>query len=383
MSAGHWKPGAHRSRVAHHHQGLWSPRRQARHREDHRLAVCERPRILDLRTLGKAHGLHGELYLNPVPRRRVLAPRRAFLPGPSRHSSGDGHRAADACVARRVGGTDLRPLVLLDLATTRGGDTLQGRELLATVKLSTRFPIHVRRPPRPARRDCQRPSLHTGQRRRADAVARAARDRFTVGTSVLVPLVDELADLDDEAGIVRVVDGLLDEPATLGHALRRLHALSGDLRLVPGAGPHPQCRAAWRSLPVNQLPDHTPLSHLQVDDTPYGGGAGIVMRIDVVCSALEATFGQPAGSVRETRRVVELMAKDPAQRRTRRGTRPAGPRPPLRPLRRHRRRVLNVISDRISIGHTFCAAARSPRWRFSTPSPAAPRRRQQPRERAQ
>ena len=40
--------------------------------------------------------------------------------------------------------------------------------------------------------------------------------------------------------------------------------------------------------------DHTPLSHLQVDDTPYGGGAGMVLRIDVVCAALEAVFGGDA-----------------------------------------------------------------------------------------
>ena len=55
--------------------------------------------------------------------------------------------------------------------------------------------------------------------------------------------------------------------------------------------------------------DHTPLGHLQVDDTPYGGGAGMVLRIDVVCAALEATFGVAAPRVREERRVVELTPK--------------------------------------------------------------------------
>jgi tRNA (guanine37-N1)-methyltransferase len=55
--------------------------------------------------------------------------------------------------------------------------------------------------------------------------------------------------------------------------------------------------------------DHTPLSHLQVDDTPYGGGAGMVLRIDVVCAALEAVFAVGAGDVRESRRVVELTPK--------------------------------------------------------------------------
>jgi tRNA (guanine37-N1)-methyltransferase len=55
--------------------------------------------------------------------------------------------------------------------------------------------------------------------------------------------------------------------------------------------------------------DHTPLGHLQVDDTPYGGGAGMVLRIDVVCAALEAAFGGDAALVREGRRVVELTPK--------------------------------------------------------------------------
>ena len=55
--------------------------------------------------------------------------------------------------------------------------------------------------------------------------------------------------------------------------------------------------------------DHTPLSHLQVDDTPYGGGAGMVLRIDVVCAALEAVFDGDAAGVRDSRRVVELTPK--------------------------------------------------------------------------
>jgi tRNA (guanine37-N1)-methyltransferase len=55
--------------------------------------------------------------------------------------------------------------------------------------------------------------------------------------------------------------------------------------------------------------DHTPLSHLQVDDTPFGGGAGMVLRIDVVCAAFEAAFGEDAERVQDTRRVVELTPK--------------------------------------------------------------------------
>jgi tRNA (guanine37-N1)-methyltransferase len=35
----------------------------------------------------------------------------------------------------------------------------------------------------------------------------------------------------------------------------------------------------------------TPLSARQVDDTPYGGGAGMVLRVDVVAAAFEAVYG--------------------------------------------------------------------------------------------
>lgn len=37
--------------------------------------------------------------------------------------------------------------------------------------------------------------------------------------------------------------------------------------------------------------DTTPLRAGQVDDTPYGGGAGMVLRVDVVAAALEAVYG--------------------------------------------------------------------------------------------
>jgi tRNA (guanine37-N1)-methyltransferase len=37
--------------------------------------------------------------------------------------------------------------------------------------------------------------------------------------------------------------------------------------------------------------DYTPLANSQVDDEPYGGGAGMVLRVDVVAAALEAAYG--------------------------------------------------------------------------------------------
>jgi tRNA (guanine37-N1)-methyltransferase len=41
--------------------------------------------------------------------------------------------------------------------------------------------------------------------------------------------------------------------------------------------------------------DYTPLTGGQVDDEPYGGGAGMVLRVDVVCAALEAVYGDVEG----------------------------------------------------------------------------------------
>jgi tRNA (guanine37-N1)-methyltransferase len=52
--------------------------------------------------------------------------------------------------------------------------------------------------------------------------------------------------------------------------------------------------------------DHTPLSAGQVDDTPFGGGAGMVLRVDVVEAALRARYGVDPVTLRERRRVIAL-----------------------------------------------------------------------------
>jgi tRNA (guanine37-N1)-methyltransferase len=51
----------------------------------------------------------------------------------------------------------------------------------------------------------------------------------------------------------------------------------------------------------------TPLRAGQVDDTPYGGGAGMVLRVDVVEAALEARYGE-VPSPPTSRRIVALAA---------------------------------------------------------------------------
>jgi tRNA (guanine37-N1)-methyltransferase len=56
---------------------------------------------------------------------------------------------------------------------------------------------------------------------------------------------------------------------------------------------------------------HTPLSGGQVDDTPFGGGAGMVLRVDVVEAALRARYGSDPVELRGQRRV---LAMDPSGR---------------------------------------------------------------------
>jgi tRNA (guanine37-N1)-methyltransferase len=67
--------------------------------------------------------------------------------------------------------------------------------------------------------------------------------------------------------------------------------------------------------------DSTPLRAGQVDDEPYGGGAGMVLRVDVVAAALEAAYGgEPSGPVialtpkgrQLTQPVVEELSALPA-----------------------------------------------------------------------
>ena len=52
----------------------------------------------------------------------------------------------------------------------------------------------------------------------------------------------------------------------------------------------------------------TPLGSGQVDDTPYGGGAGMVIRVDVVEAALRDCYGADPTADRPGRRVIALAA---------------------------------------------------------------------------
>jgi len=67
--------------------------------------------------------------------------------------------------------------------------------------------------------------------------------------------------------------------------------------------------------------DTTPLRAGQVDDEPYGGGAGMLLRVDVVAAALEAAYGgspehrvvalTPQGRQLDQALVEELAGEEP------------------------------------------------------------------------
>ena len=52
--------------------------------------------------------------------------------------------------------------------------------------------------------------------------------------------------------------------------------------------------------------EHSPLKHRQVDDTPAGGGAGMVLRVDAVVAAIEGHYEAALDQVRTDRRIVVL-----------------------------------------------------------------------------
>jgi tRNA (guanine37-N1)-methyltransferase len=55
--------------------------------------------------------------------------------------------------------------------------------------------------------------------------------------------------------------------------------------------------------------DYTPLAAGQVDDSPYGGGPGMVLRVDVVAAALEGVYGVGAAQVCTQRPVIVMSPR--------------------------------------------------------------------------
>lgn len=63
---------------------------------------------------------------------------------------------------------------------------------------------------------------------------------------------------------------------------------------------------AGHSLDTVDMRETTPIANNRVDDTPYGGGAGMVIRVDVVAEALQGRYGKDPVEVKQDRRVIVL-----------------------------------------------------------------------------
>ena len=66
--------------------------------------------------------------------------------------------------------------------------------------------------------------------------------------------------------------------------------------------------ALGHELSCVDLRESSPLTGGRVDDTPYGGGAGMVIRVDVVEAALRGLYGDDPATRPSRRRVIALAA---------------------------------------------------------------------------
>ena len=66
--------------------------------------------------------------------------------------------------------------------------------------------------------------------------------------------------------------------------------------------------AGTLGIKVHSIREYGRPPHHEVDDTPYGGGPGMVTRVDVVADAMEGVFGVPAHEVRSSNDVYVLAA---------------------------------------------------------------------------
>ena len=191
-------------------------------------------------------------------------------------------------VSRRKGSDD-SPILALKGVTTREAAVALGGELLLVTESNSpleegewlaadlvgcRDRGHRHRGARDRVAVLRRPG---GQRRLADPADRRRRDRGRHRRP-------------HGRGRLR-----LPGPRAAGREDRRLHAVPGLARLVPRPAPRGQ-RARARPLArrASTCAPPRPLQDGRVDDTPYGGGAGMVIRVDVVEAALEARWGADA-----------------------------------------------------------------------------------------
>ena len=250
--------------------------------------------------VGRPHGVRGEVAVEP----RTDEPDRRFAPGQQLRPRA--RRAADRGLdapARRPAAGALRRAGRPD--RRRGGTRAR---LVADVDPDER-------PTEPgefydrqlvglrgadARRRCGR----GGDRGAAPAGPGRARDPDGRRRSGWCPFVAALVpEVDLEGGVLTVADlaGLLAERRGLGRTMRiDVVSIFPELpRAAPAVpGRQGRRRSVWCQLGVHDLRQWTHDRHRTVDDTPYGGGPGMVMRPEPWGEALDAAghAADPAGA---------------------------------------------------------------------------------------
>jgi 16S rRNA processing protein RimM len=155
--------------------------------------------------LGRPHGLHGEIALDPLPdgARYLAAGVEFFL-------SKGGQEQPVSVGVERVGGMDRRPLLRFAGVTSReAAAALTGSLLLAAGGVLDALPQHVVGELLGLRAVCGDRELGTVTDVLQGVVQDILQIRSAEGEEVLVPLVDELVTVDRVAGVILVRDGLL------------------------------------------------------------------------------------------------------------------------------------------------------------------------------
>ena len=173
----------------------------------------------------------------------------------------------------------------------------------------------------------------------ADVLRYPASDVYVIRGDrgeILIPAVKEFirsVDLETRTMTVRLIEGMVPEVGAM-----RIDVVTGFPALVAGPLEESILRRAREGgivdIVVHDLRDYASDRHRTIDDAPYGGGAGMILKVEPVFAAIESLHEGAAlrrGHLPQCRR----RAVHPAVRQ-----RPVDegiPHPPLRPLQGDRR----------------------------------------------
>ena len=308
--------------------------------------------------IGPAHGLRGEVFVEP----RTDEPERRFAAGARLHAAAGPLTVAAARI--HSGRLVVR---FEELADRTAAEAARGTELTRRDRPGARAP-----------EDPEEFYDHQLVGLRVETTAgelvgeldriehNAAQDLLVIRTperEVLFPFVSALVPEVDVRGGRIVID---DRPGLLAGLLMRIDVVTIFPEYLAPLGlslPGKAQESGLLDLHVHDLRDWTHDRHRTVDDTPYGGGAGMVMKPEPWGEALEAVA--PADAV--------LVVPTPSGLRSPRPSRPSSPaastwssraaatRASTSGWSTTRRRGWRSASSRSAT--TCSTAARSRRWR--------------------